>query len=182
MNMNSVLQKALWVGALSMASGLAAASSMPTGTVNVYGGMATQTVSTVEVQGYDTDPSYYELVVGAYDALTTFTFDDTTPDGKTVTYNIYADDDSVVGQYSQGALLVTPTFPISIVDGVGGAFSVLLSANTQYVLEMFTNGATASTTNISAVPLPGAALLFGTALLGAGYLRRRNQSGMAAAA
>jgi hypothetical protein len=53
-------------------------------------------------------------------------------------------------------------------------------AGTQYVLKMASSGLGAgegSTSQISAVPLPAAAWLFGSALLGLGALRRKQKAG-----
>jgi hypothetical protein len=47
----------------------------------------------------------------------------------------------------------------------------------EYVLKMSTDGAKGSNSQISAVPLPAAAWLFGSALLGLGALRRKQKAG-----
>jgi len=158
---------------------------MPDGTIDVFGGMAPESVYTSDNPfSAEVDPSYYELVVGAYGALTTFLFVDTTPDGKTVSYELYADtpgNGSGTITETSGLLPGAGLVSWSIADNVGGSFTYLLTAGSEYILKISTDGASLSETQISAVPLPGAALLFGSALLGAGYLRRRKQSGMAAA-
>ena len=63
-----------------------------------------------------------------------------------------------------------------------------LAAGAEYILEVVLNATTQATAfnisdPVSAVPLPGTALLFGTALLGGiGFMRRRGQKGNAAVA
>jgi len=107
---------------------------------------------------------YYELVVGANDAWTTFTMLDVNPDTKSVEYSLFADLSAATNASSigdPGALLKV------MANDVGTVFSYLLLAGAQYVLRVDPNNNTTYTqTNISAVPLPAAAWLFGSALVG----------------
>ncbi len=168
--MKIVLRKTTLAFAICLAASAANASSVPTGTVDVYGGMTPATVNTVEVPNIvDADPSFYELVVGGYDALTTFTLVDTNPDNKQVSYELYLDTEITENLINLGSKLTEWAYN----DSTGGTFNYMLSANAQYVLKMFTNGASSSETQVSAVPLPGAALLFGSVLAGAGFMGRK---------
>lgn len=91
------------------------------------------------------------------DFLVTFRLLDTNLDGYSATY-------SVAGQT-----------PFTLLEGQ--SLSNLLTAGTYAFRITLPAGASlfSATTEISAVPLPGAALLFGSALLGAGALRRKKQ-------
>ena len=58
--------------------------------------------------------------------------------------------------------------------------SLMLMGGVEYLLDINVgsgNSFTGINSLLSTVPLPGAALLFGTALLGAGALRRRGRKG-----
>jgi hypothetical protein len=177
--MKSSLRAALALGALALASSQCFAS-----TVNVDYGMGPATVYTgapaVSMAG---DPSFYELNVGAGGGgvvSTIFKLIDTIPDGKTVTYQLFADTNNAIGSYALGAAVTSWVFtdlPNNSVNSV----MYQLGANTQYVLKMSTDGADLSSTQISAVPLPAAAWLFGSALMGFGALRRKQKSEVAPA-
>lgn len=170
-----VVKKALAAAVLAIACGSAMASSV-NGFVNVTTG-TNKNINTIFSPDTDPsvlmDPAYWELRVGAQDYSTTFTLIDTDTEGFTVDYDLYEDADSTAGAFTLGSFVAHWSFTDAA--GIGGSISKLLLANTQYVLKMTTNGATSSTTNVSAVPLPAAALLFGTALLGMGVFRRRKQ-------
>ena len=172
--MKSSTRAALAVGALALASSQAFASSIP-----VYNGMSPVTVQTSSLGSFD--PNYYELNVTATGMLTRLV--DTDPDSDpvpswTVYYNIY--EDGLAGDgYSLGTLIDSFTFT----DGSYSAASpsawhlTSIALAGEYVLEMTTGGANSSTSQISAVPLPAAAWLFGSALLGLGALRRKQKAG-----
>lgn len=110
------------------------------------------------------EAKYYELVVGSSDALTSVTMLDVEPDTKSVEYSLFADLNNTLGASSindPGSLLKV------VANDVGLVFSYLLLAGQQYVLMVAPhNNTTYTQTNISAVPLPAAAWLFGTALIG----------------
>lgn len=177
--MKSLTRALLLAGVLS---GLAAPSLAST--VNVNLGMTPVEVGTTNlVPGFN--PNYYELNVGASGSGwvgTLISLVDSAPEVQSVTYTIYNDDNGAVGSWSQGSEVATWTF----VDILGSATSthfLNLAANTQYVLKMVASGtgpANGSTSSISAVPLPAAAWLFGSALLGFGALRRKQKSDVAA--
>lgn len=115
-----------------------------------------------------------ELVLG-HNALTTFTLNDTTPDLKKVTYSIFHDSDLRTGFVNATGPAVA-TADLTDTNTIPPFFRALLSTG-QYVLNISMDGATRfSETEISAVPLPGAALLFGSALFGAGALRRKKRA------
>ena len=127
---------------------------------------------------------YYELVVGAFDLLATFTLKDTNPDAVDVRYKLFLDTNNEVGAatFDDAAPLEYPTSRrgdfITDIAGQDFApfFQALLDSKQHYVLMVNKNveGWNSITTNVSAVPLPGAALLFGTALAGFfGFSNRR---------
>ncbi len=174
--MKSSIGAALAVGALALASSQAFASP-----ISVYEGMSAVALDTYKVPTYD--PRYFELnVAGANTGMLTRLID-TTPDldplpSWTVTYSIHKDSISGAG-YGLGALVDS----FSFTDGTFSASSpspwhfTNLALAGEYVLTISTNGASSSTSEISAVPLPAAAWLFGSALMGFGALRRKQKSG-----
>jgi hypothetical protein len=174
--MKSSIRAALAVGALALASSQASASS-----ISVYSGMSPVAVSTSSPSN---DPSYWELDVTTPTMLTRLvdTVIDLDPNPSwTVTYSIYKDGTTGSG-YSYNAftdLIDTFTFTDATFSGTSPSTwhytSIALAG--EYVLKMSTNGATASASQISAVPLPAAAWLFGSALLGFGALRRKQKAG-----
>lgn len=91
----------------------------------------------------------------------------TTLPGKTVTYSLYDDDHATA--LGQSFTLNDLSAPMT------GWFTGLVAG--LYSLKVVLSGASAysATASVSAVPLPGALVLFGSALLGAGALRRRKQ-------
>lgn len=171
------VKKALAAAFISVACGSAAASTVPTSFVDVVVG-TNQDIHTWNsvTPPIPYDPSYYELRVGADSVTATFTLMDTDTEGFTVNYELYKDTDGSDNSFTLGALVSSWSF--ADLAGAGGTFVKTLAANTQYVLRMATNGSVASTTNLtaSAVPLPAAAWLFGSALLGLGIFRRRKQA------
>lgn len=171
------VKKALAAAVISVACGSAMASSVPTGTINVYSGMSPVIKATNDPH---TNPSYYELnVTDTENVLTFFTLVDTNTEQRTVDYWLYNDADAAVNSYALGSELTHKTYVDMLGDGFGGTFSQLLTAGAQYVLKIaVSGGATAfsASTQVSAVPLPAAAWLFGSALLGLGLFRRRKQA------
>lgn len=176
--MKSSVRAALALGALALASGQASASS-----INVYDGMSPVTVTTSSVAPIY-DPRFFELNVTTDTMLTRLV--DTDPDSDptpswTVTYEIYKDGTSGAG-YSLGALVDSFTFTDATFSAASPSAwhltSIALAG--EYVLRIATDGASSSTSQISAVPLPAAAWLFGSALLGFGALRRKQKSDVAA--
>lgn len=169
------LKKALAAAVISVACG-SAMSSTVTGTINVYTGMAPVIKATNDPH---TNPSYYELnVTDSVDVRTFFSLVDTNTEQRTVDYWLYNDTDTTTGSYTLGSELDHQTYVDLLGDGIGGTFSALLTAGAQYILKIAVSGgpnAFSATTQISAVPLPAAAWLFGSALMGLGLFRRRKQ-------
>lgn len=177
MKMKSKLYAALIAGAVSVSSGQALASP-----ISVFDGMSAVTVSTIATTNppVNFDPAYFELnVADSNGAQTYFTLIDTDPEVYNVSYELFADADTNLGTFTTGASLLTWSFT-DILGSATQTYTSLLAAG-QYVLKIATDGAYSSSTRISAVPLPGAALLFGSALLGMGALRRKQKAEMAAA-
>lgn len=171
------VKKALAAAVLAVACGSALASSTPTGTINIYTGMTSVIKATNDPH---TNPSFYELnVVDTKDVLTFFSLVDTNTEQRTVNYWLYNDIDGTVGSVDLGAtVLEDETYVDLLGDGIGGTFSHLLTSGAQYVLKIAVSGgstAFSASTQISAVPLPAAAWLFGSALVGLGIFRRRKQ-------
>ena len=144
-------------------------------------GMTTPTGTT----GYS---AFYGFTMGSYDALMTFVHALTVPTSEVVAarYIVYE-----AQSISNGvATIASPTSgQIETPNGLNGVvlrdvltsnlipfFQVPFVAGANYVLEINkqVNDWESFTTNVSAVPLPGAALLFGTALAGFfGFSNRR---------
>ena len=172
--MKSTLRAALVLGALSLASSQASASS-----INVYDGMSPVTLTTYNMPTFD--PLFVELNVTATAMLTRLI--DTSPDAAPlpswkVSYDLYKDGTAGAG-YSLGALVDSFSFTDATFSSSNPSAWWLTNIATtgEYVLKISTDGASSSTSQVSAVPLPAAAWLFGSALLGAGALRRKQKSG-----
>lgn len=94
------------------------------------------------------------------------------PANAPLVWDIFADLDAAAGSADTGALLATGT-----IGGAGNpTFAVYpFLAGTNYVLK-FSTVAAGTVANVSSVPVPAAAWLFGSALFGAGALRRKQQA------
>lgn len=125
---------------------------------------------------------FYELVVNAFNSLTTFVLGGTSNETVPVRYYLWQDANPALGAaqiaaigspdmgVSQGAL--TETVPYLT---VGQNFHYSLPQG-QYVLQIqkTASGWESITTKVSAVPLPGALWMFGAALVGfVGFSSRR---------
>lgn len=121
-----------------------------------------------------TDRAYYELVNTGGATLATVTLIDTNPEDRLVSYAVYEDSNTTVGQVTTGGALVGGATIAE--DSVTPFFTFLMAAGGHYILELArtSNGLGGVTTGVSAVPLPGAVWLFGSALLGfLGWSSRR---------
>ena len=111
--------------------------------------------------------SFYELIVdpswsGTNTKFTTFS---TEPLGTNASYSLFADTNGAVGAGNTGALLQSWSQTDVPGNNLIPFFSFLLTTG-QYVLQINTlQGQMNVSTNIAAVPLPGAMWLFGSALL-----------------
>lgn len=163
-----------------------AAHAVPiAGTYNLVG-TTPQSIDTWNFTGSKAS-TYYEIDLGGagtsglnVESDFTFWFD------QPVTYTLYNDKDSSTGSAKLGSEIGSIT--LGGLDNPS-TWALSLAAGAQYILKITLNGATAyaqtiiSDPAVSAVPLPGTALLFATALLGgAGLMRRRGHKGNAAAA
>lgn len=120
----------------------------------------------------DSNPDQFQLNLSKT-GLLTFALNDTIPDTKDVLYKIFENTASSANPnkvtYDPSAAI--KTFTLSELQST----SFHLAAG-HYMVEMFksaVSGANNATTSVSAVPIPGAALLFGSALMGVGALRRK---------
>jgi hypothetical protein len=174
--MKSSIRAALAVGALALASSQAIASTVP-----VFNGMTPASVGTTNLGGGVFNPSYDELVVtgpGSVGVVTTLI--DSSPEVQTVSYWIYADLNPLLGATTIGGLIDSWSYVDFLGTGTQSHLTWLVASGTQYVLKMASSGSLAgegSTSQISAVPLPAAAWLFGSAVLGLGALRRKQKAG-----
>jgi len=189
--MKSIKKLLAGFGLVAVAATAQAASVPLLGTYNLNGATdfnILTTASNRDQQGNPTQTPYqpnyfYELVVGAFDLLTTFTLAGTSNETVPVRYFLWADTNSTEGASDIATVLTNDggsgeqglkeTIPYL---NVNGSFQYTLAANTQYVLQVqkTQQGWESISTEISAVPLPGAALLFGTALAGFfGFSNRR---------
>jgi hypothetical protein len=175
--MKSSIRAALAVGALALASTQSFAS-----TVNVNLGMTPEVVF-AGPQNLDGNPNLVELNVGSSGSGfvgTYFQLLDTDVDFKTVNYTLYedAEDTQALGSWVLGAIVGTWS-RTDVNVGTTPAYFASLVANAHYVLKLeldSSSHAFTSSTQISAVPLPAAAWLFGSALLGLGAMRRKQKA------
>ncbi len=170
--MKSSLRAALVAGALVLASATASASS-----VSLTSG------STHTVFENTPTPGMYEIVVGAGVTGAVFQLRETIEDWKTYTFQLWTDTDAGIDSMATGSTVGASWTWTDIGDDVDNMAATnvyrALVPGSQYVLAFSsTNGnAFAVTTQVSAVPLPAAAWLFGSALLGLGALRRKQKAG-----
>lgn len=169
-----MVKKALAAAAISVACGSAMASSVPTDTIDVYDGMSVTNLFTSTTFSAN-DPTFYELnVTDSNGAQAYFSLIDTDNDFFDVTYTLSNDNDGALGWIDIGSQLFQTTITDNNLPGPQGTFTQFLAAG-QYVLKIATNQAFSSNSQVSAVPLPAAAWLFGSAILGMGFFRRRKQ-------
>jgi hypothetical protein len=123
--------------------------------------------------------SYYELIVdpswsGTNTKFTTFS---TEPLGTNASYSLFTDTNGAALSSNTGALLTSWSQTDVPGNNLVPFFTYLLTAG-QYVLQINTlPGQMNISTNIAAVPLPGALWLFGSAVLGfLGFTSRRKLS------
>jgi hypothetical protein len=109
--------------------------------------------------------SYYQLIMDPWSEPTKFRSFATEPLGNTPSFNLYADGDAPAAMPHAGAVLPPLPHKDPPARSLPPMHSHLLSAG-QYVLQVGTaKGASPIQNQVSAVPLPGAIWLFGTALL-----------------
>lgn len=181
--LGQLVKSAFVAGAFAVATAASAVSVTPIASYNVAGGL-NQNITTTKIA----TPSYvqnyfYELVAGAHDLLTTFTLVGTSSPTVPVRYFLWEDTNATVGASDihaigqpdhvadSGVLLETVPYLT-----VGQSFQYTLEAGKQYLLQIQKTATNWSSieTNVSAVPLPGALWMFGTALLGfLGFSSRR---------
>ena len=186
------LQTVLAAAALALACASSAAPVTPTlsGSYDVVNGNAFDIKTIASNRDADGTPNgnpytanyFYELIVGAFDSLTTFMLGGTTNETVPVRYFLWQDANPVAGAaqiaavgtagngVAQGALKETVPYLT-----VGQNFQYSLPQG-QYVLQIqkTASGWESITTNVSAVPLPGALWMFGAALMGfVGFSSRR---------
>lgn len=170
-----LVKKALAAAVISIACGNAMASTVPTGTINVFDGMSVTNLFTSTTFSSN-DPTFYELnVTDSNGALAFFSLIDTDNDFHDVTYTLSNDDAVGLNAIEIGTLLFQTTITDNNLLGPQGTFSQFLAAG-EYVLKIATNQAFSSNSQVSAVPLPAAAWLFGSVVLGMGLFRRRKQA------
>lgn len=125
-------------------------------------------VYTITTDGLADAPttSYYQLIVDpAWTQPTRFAIFPTQPQGSTAAYALWTDTDASAAASDTGTLLTS--WPQTNVPANSQIpfFTYLLNAG-QYVLQIdILAGQLSASTQIAAVPLPGAIWLFGSALL-----------------
>ena len=161
--MKSSLRAALAVGVLALASAQASASTYLSGaTVILNPGSDDLLYSSTP---YDFPASTFYLDSTSSNNYVTFSLRDTDDDDFTISYALTGG--SIVGSLNW-----------SFTDNVASTFSYLMTAGNVYTLKIGTDSDLSSSTVLtSAVPLPAAAWLFGSALLGLGALRRKQKAG-----
>ena len=170
--MKSSVRAALALGVLALASAQASASSL--------------SVTSGSVQEmFQQTPGMFEIVVGGGVTGAEFRLKDTIGDGRTVTYQLWTDTNAGIDAITLGSTVgASWTWTDIGSDAVNLAATYIYRAlvpGSQYALVLSEipsdPGLYAATTQISAVPLPAAAWLFGSALLGLGALRRKQKAG-----
>lgn len=184
------VQQLVAAALLVLAGSVGAAQVDILGTYQVQGGSSfdiTTTASDRDAAGNPNgkayEPNYfYELVVNAYEALATFMLGSTHNETVPVRYFLWQDQNTALGQgqitkvglpgsgLADGALAETVPYLT-----VGQSFQYSLPPG-QYILQIQKNskGWESITTNVSAIPLPGALWMFGAALVGfVGFSNRR---------
>ena len=189
--MNTHLKK-LSFALLGLAlAGAAHAATVPvSSTIDLAAHPAAQTIFAVNpTYGSDSSSTYYQLgLSSAGTSSVSIDYFGTLPNSSTqpnqpVTYTVWTETGSSGGQATLGTQVGTMTLSPS-----STSWLLSLAAGAEYILEVVLNATTQATAfnisdPVSAVPLPGTALLFGTALLGGiGFMRRRGQKGNAAVA
>jgi hypothetical protein len=125
-------------------------------------------------------PYYFEIInnLGS-NQNATVTLVDSNPDARRINYAVFTDTNLAEGASNTGtSVTLTPGGSLKD-DATSNAvpfFTFLMQAGAQYVLQLTGDGTgiTGSVSTISAVPLPGAIWLFGSALLGfLGFSNRR---------
>ncbi|MDB5897343.1 MAG: hypothetical protein JWP22_1546 [Ramlibacter sp.] len=172
MSIRSSLATAIATAAMAVAASAQAAPVTIEQTVFLTN-PAAGAVYNIATDGSLTAPttSYYQLIVDAsWNQLTKFTTFSAEPVGTPATYTLYTDTNPALGETGPfvsdtGPQLVTWTQSDVPLNNNVPFFTYLLTAG-QYVLAIATQaGQLSISTNISAVPLPGAIWLFGTGLL-----------------
>ena len=169
--MKSSLRAALALGVLALASAQASASP-----VNLTSG-------STHIEFTNTpNPGMFEINVGAGVTGAVFQLRETVEDWKTYTYQLWTDADANVGTMALGTMVGASWSWTDIGDSAANLANTnvyrALVPGSQYVLALSSadSNAFGVSTQVSAVPLPGAALLFGSALMGFGALRRKQKS------
>ena len=161
--MKSSVRAAVALGVLALASAQASASIYHSGdTITLNPGSDDLLAS---VTYYDAPFSVFYLDSTSSDNFLTFSLRDTDDEDYTVNYSLKDSNDTILAQWA-------------LTDNVAGTFSYLLTMGNIYTLRIDTDpDVSSSTIMTSAVPLPAAAWLFGSALLGLGALRRKQKAG-----
>ncbi len=169
--MKSSIRAAVVLGALALASAQASASTYSNiGFAGLTGPITLVSGGSDEIKAFDTPVLFSVNTLGS-DVYSTFSLIDTQDDGKLVQYDIKNLITNAV---------TTNTLQDAVNAANTGSFSYLFLAGIAYSIEIssLTAGYDSShTAVVSAVPLPAAAWLFGSALLGLGALRRKQKAG-----
>ena len=161
--MKSSLRAALALGALALASAQASASPIYINNQTVFLNPGSDGLLSSST-GHDAPASTFFLNSASANFVT-FTLRDTDDENYKIDYKLSGGD--IVGAVAW-----------TLQDNIPGAFSYLLSAGQTYTLKIDTDAdVSSSTVFTSAVPLPAAAWLFGSAVLGFGALRRKQKAG-----
>jgi len=163
--MKSSLRAALAFGALALAATSASASTISLTSGSVH-------------QVFDNPSAWIQIDAQAGVTGAKFKLSDTLNDGYSVTYQLFeADQSSNVGT----SWIATDIGQTAANLALAGVYRAMTAGQTYFLKVDFVGPSTpdawAVGTQVSAVPLPGAALLFGSALMGFGALRRKQKSG-----